>query len=64
MKPMRTCKEATALMVAQEDRTLNLGDRMALRLHLAMCKACPRFQAQMLNMRNSFKAWRNYSERD
>ncbi len=51
-------------MVAQEDRTLNLGDRMALRLHLAMCKACPRFQAQMLNMRNSFKAWRNYSERD
>ncbi len=36
----RTCKEAAALMLAREDRALALADRIALRLHLAACKAC------------------------
>lgn len=60
----RTCKEAAALMVAREDRALRLTDRLALRLHLAMCKACPRFERQMLLMRNGMKQWRNYVEPD
>ena len=37
----RTCKEATALVLAREDRDLRLADRLALRLHLAACRACP-----------------------
>ena len=36
----RTCKEATALMVAREDRALPLLERVALRAHLAVCEAC------------------------
>ena len=60
----RTCKEAAALMVAREDRALALSDRLALRVHLAMCKACPRFERQMLLMRNSMRQWRNYSDPD
>ncbi|MDT8990403.1 zf-HC2 domain-containing protein [Curvibacter sp. APW13] len=60
----RTCKEAAALMVAREDRSLGLADRLALRMHLLVCKACPRFERQMLTMRNSMKQWRNYSEPD
>lgn len=60
----RTCKEATALMVAREDRALGLADRLALRLHLMVCAACPRFERQMLHMRNSMKQWRNYSAPD
>lgn len=58
----RTCKQATALMVAREDRALPWADRLALRLHLAVCQACPRFERQLLTMRNALRQWRHYSE--
>ena len=58
----RTCKEATALMIAREDRSLPWLDRVALRMHLAACRACPKFERQMLTMRNAMRQWRNYSE--
>lgn len=60
----RTCKEATVLMVAREDRALSWNDRLALRLHLLVCKACPRFNRQMLSMRNQLRQWRNYTTPD
>ncbi|MCJ7800480.1 MAG: zf-HC2 domain-containing protein [Polaromonas sp.] len=59
--PLRlTCQEAAALMLAREDRTLPLTDRAALRLHLVICKACPRFERQLLTMRHAMKQWRSY----
>jgi hypothetical protein len=58
----RTCKEATALMVAREDRALPMAERVALRFHLAACNACPVFERQLLTMRNAFRRWRHYSE--
>ena len=61
MPLMRTCKQAAALMVAREDRALPWKDRLALRLHLLACKACPRFERQLLGMRNQLKQWRNYT---
>jgi hypothetical protein len=57
----RTCREAAALLVAQEDRALPWADRVALRLHLLACKACPRLERQMLTMRNATRQWRNYT---
>ena len=60
----RTCKEAAALLVAREDRQLALPDRVALRLHLMVCDACPRFERQMLSMRNALHQWRNYTTSD
>lgn len=57
---MRTCKEVTALVVAREDRCLGVQEQWALRMHMAMCKACPRFERQMLTMRNAMKQWRHY----
>ncbi|WP_234266647.1 zf-HC2 domain-containing protein [Hydrogenophaga sp. NFH-34] len=60
----RTCQEATALMVAREDRDLPWAERLALRLHLAVCHACPRFERQMLTMRNAMRQWRHYSDHD
>ena len=60
----RTCKEAAALLVAREDRQLGLADRVALRLHLVVCDACPRFERQMLTMRNALHQWRNYTTSD
>jgi len=65
MKPVypfrRTCKEFSALLIAREDRALPLSDRLALRLHMAICQACPRFERQLLTMRNAMKQWRNYA---
>jgi hypothetical protein len=51
-------------MVAREDRALTWRERLALRLHLLVCKACPRFERQMLGMHNQFKEWRNYTTPD
>lgn len=59
---MIPCKQATALMVAREDRPLVLRERAALRVHLAICKACNRFEGQMLTMRHAMDGWRSYRE--
>jgi Putative zinc-finger len=62
MMPLnRTCREVAALLVAQEDRTLPIADRLALRIHMAICEACPRFERQLLIMRNSMQRWRGYT---
>jgi hypothetical protein len=58
----RTCKEAAALLIAREDRPLPALERVALRLHLAICDACPRFERQLLTMRNALDRWRHYTE--
>lgn len=55
-----TCKQATALLIAQEDRRIAMNDRVALRLHVYACKTCPNFEQQMMIMRQSLKLWRNY----
>lgn len=66
MKPIyplrRTCKEASALLIAREDRALPRVERWALRLHLALCDACPRFERQLLTLRNAMGQWRHYTE--
>lgn len=65
MMPLkRTCKQAAALLVAREDRPLKGVDKVALHLHLLICKACPRFERQLLTLRNSMKQWRNYTTLD
>jgi Putative zinc-finger len=56
----RTCKEVAALLVAREDRALPMVERLALRLHLAACQACPVFERQLLTVRNALHSWRNY----
>jgi len=57
----RTCREVAALLIAREDRHLGLADRLALRLHMVICDACPSFERQILTMRNSMRQWRNYA---
>ena len=56
----RSCKEVTALVIAREDRELPLTERLALRVHMTICSACPRFERQILTMRNAMKPWQNY----
>ena len=68
MKPIyplrRTCKEVSALLIAREDCALPLVERWALRLHMTLCEACPRFERQLLTMRNAMGQWRNYSDNE
>lgn len=60
--PLRvTCKQAASLLIAREDREIALSEKVALRLHIYACKACPNFEQQLLIMRKSLKLWRNYS---
>lgn len=59
---MIPCQKAATLLVAREDRPLALGERGALRFHLLICKACTRFEYQMLTMRQAMDGWRNYTE--
>ena len=56
----RSCKQVTALVIAREDRALPWRDRLALRLHMVICAACPTFERQVLTMRNALQQWKNY----
>lgn len=57
----RTCREAAALVIAREDRALDLPDKIALKLHMLACKACPEFENQVLTLRAAMGKWRNYT---
>ena len=56
----RTCRQAAALLIAREDRALSLPDHVALKLHLIACKACPKFENQVLTLRAAMCQWRHY----
>ena len=50
---MLTCRQATHLMSEQLDRPLSLRERLALRLHLLICRGCRNFGQQMMFLRNA-----------
>lgn len=60
----RTCQQATLLMLQGQEQPLPWPDRLALRLHLLVCGACPRVLRQLALMRRASAQWRRYSERD
>lgn len=60
----RTCKEACALVTSRQDRVLPVADRIALRLHLMACKACPTFDRQIKLMSEAMGSWRRYAQRE
>ena len=55
MKWMPTCKDATELASRALDERLPLSSRMALRVHLAICENCARFNLQLQEMRRLFR---------
>ena len=62
MKIKITCKDASRLISTGLDRQLSVGDRTALRLHLAVCDTCNKLKAQFEFMRRALSTFR--SERD
>lgn len=63
MKLIRhNCKTVTALVLAGLDRDLGFFERLAVRLHMKVCAACPRFARQVTLMREAMPRWRAYRE--
>ena len=56
MKWIVTCKETSLLASRAMDERLPFADRLALRMHLAICKNCARFNQQLQEMRRLFRA--------
>lgn len=51
MKWMTTCRETTELASRAMDERLPFGDRIAMRMHLAICRNCTRFAEQLQELR-------------
>jgi hypothetical protein len=64
MWPRRTCRQVTEMVLRQQDQALAWHERAALRLHLQICIACPRFVKQVEFMQQAMGRWRQYAERD
>ncbi len=62
MRPMLNCREVTRLVLEGEDRHLSLGERVGVRVHLWICKACPAFTRQVRLMRSAMGSWRAYRD--
>ena len=52
---MLSCKEATRLVSQGLDRELALGERIALRVHLAICAGCRNVDRQLSFLRRAIR---------
>lgn len=50
---MLSCKDVTRLVSESMDRSLPLGKRIGVRLHLLICKFCARYERQLLLIRET-----------
>ncbi len=50
---MFSCKDVTRLVSESMDRSLPLGTRMGVRLHLLMCRFCARYERQLRLIRET-----------
>ena len=50
-----TCREVHRLVSEGMDRDLSLVERTRMRLHLVVCGACTRFDAQMALLRRAMR---------
>jgi hypothetical protein len=50
-----SCREASRLMSQAQDRELSLGERVRLRVHLAICRGCRAFNAQLAFLRRAVR---------
>lgn len=57
MKPkmMLSCREVSHLVSEGLDRKLGLGERLRIRLHLAICDGCTRFSRQVAFLRRAIR---------
>lgn len=56
------CRSVTALVLAGLDRELGFFERWAVRAHMKVCGACPRFARQLALMQQAMPRWRAYRD--
>jgi hypothetical protein len=56
---MMNCKQATELMSQEQDRELTRRERLALRLHLLICKGCNNYNKQLAFIREAMQRFRD-----
>ena len=56
---MRTCKEVSELLSQSQERPLGRGERLAVMLHLAICRGCSNFRRQLVFMRTAVRRYRD-----
>lgn len=61
---MLDCKHASRLVSQSMERPLSLRERLGLRLHLLLCRACARFSRQLALMHQAVEQWRRRLETD
>ena len=54
---IRTCKEVHRLVAESMDRDAGFAERVAVRLHLAICDNCRRFARQMRFLREAVRRY-------
>lgn len=64
MKNTLSCREATKLLLEDEECDVSTPARLALQVHVKVCFACQRFVAQLNFMRRATRAWRKHVESD
>jgi hypothetical protein len=52
---MLSCKDASRLVSQGLDRNLGFGERIALRVHLAICDGCTNFKNQVAFLRRAVR---------
>jgi hypothetical protein len=52
---MPSCKEVSRLVSEAMDRELPVGRRLAVRIHLTMCRFCDRYRRQLLAIRETLR---------
>ncbi|MCV2368802.1 anti-sigma factor family protein [Roseateles oligotrophus] len=56
------CKGITRIVLEGQERRLSLNERLIVRAHWLICKACTNFGKQVALMNKASRRWRNYSE--
>lgn len=54
---MLSCREVTLLLSESLEHPLKFREKMALKMHLAMCDGCHNFDKQMLSLRGLTKLY-------
>lgn len=58
MSFLLNCREVSRKLSEAEDRSLGLGERMGLWMHLKACNACTNFSQQMALLRRAMQHYR------
>lgn len=58
------CQDATRALSAAQERKLELGERVGLQLHLAICPYCRDFERQVAFLRESMRSYARRPDAD